>query len=319
MRPDSSLALRLALAVVCAACAGKDIQLGQVLDAAEDAAADASPTDAERDAAPAGGSAAPELPRFTEPTPIEGIATEDSTDDDPSLTTDLTQLYFNSIRAGTLGEDEDIWFSTRPDADSAWEEPAPASALNTEQRETGIALAADGLSILWSSDRPGGAGGLDVYSATRARTDAEWTGVTRVPELNSAGDDLISALADGGRRALLARRESEDDDYAMFTAERESPSSAFGAPVAIAELDGDGEETDGFLLPDGASLLFSRGGYLHLARRAAGTTVFGEPELVTDLNSDADDRDGWAAEGLEYVVFSSERSGQHQLYEARRR
>jgi hypothetical protein len=307
------------LAAICAACAGKDIQLGPALDAGADAAADPSPPNAERDAAPLDGSAAPELPRFSEPTPIEGIATADSTDDDPSLTSDLTQLYFNSIRAGTLGEDEDIFVTTRADADSAWGEPAPASALNTEQRETGIALAGDGLSILWSSDRPGGAGGLDVYMATRTRTDEEWRDVARVPELSSAGDDLISALADGGRRALLSRRESEDDDYAMFTAERESPSSTFGAPVAIAELDGEGEETDAFLLPDGASLLFSRDGDLHLARRAAGATVFGEPELVTDLNSDADDRDAWAAEGFEYVVFSSERSGQHQLYEARRR
>ena len=160
MRPESSLALRLVLAAACAACAGKDIQLGHgALDAAEDAAADASPPGRRRARRrdPVDGSASAEtLPRFTEPMPIEGIATADSTDDDPSLTADLTQLYFNSIRDGTLGRGRGhLVQHARGRRAAAWGAPVPASALNTEQRETGIALAADGLSILWSSDRPG--------------------------------------------------------------------------------------------------------------------------------------------------------------------
>jgi hypothetical protein len=259
------------------------------------------------------------VPRFTEPTAIASIASPDAPDDDPSLTADLTQLYFNSRRAGSLGEDEDIWFSVRADPSAEWGAPQPADALNTEQRETGIALAADGLSILWSSDRPGGAGGLDVYIATRASRAAAWTDIARVAELSSAGDDLISALADGGRRALLARRANEDGDYALFTAERSAPDAPFGAPAPIAELDADGEESDAFLLAGGTELLFTRGGDLYLAQRPAAGGPFGEPALVTDLNSDADDRDAWASDDFGYVVFSSERSGEHRLYEARRR
>jgi hypothetical protein len=39
---------------------------------------------------------------------------------------------------------------------------------------------------------------------------------------------------------------------------------------------------------------------------------------IESLNSDDDDRDAWADSTLSYVIFSSDRDGPHQLYEAER-
>jgi len=306
-RAPRSSALVLVLAQAAHACSGEDVVLGDgrpTLDAAAQPDTGAQPGDA-------GGA-----PTFSEPTAITAIAAEDASDDDPSLSADLTLLYFNSERPGGAGE-EDIWFSTRAASELAWQPPEPAAELNTESRETGIALAPDALAIWWSSDRPGGAGGLDVYMATRVSRSDAWSPALRVAELSSAGDDLISAVADGERSVLLARRDDDEDDYDLFTAQRSAPTQPWNEPQPIAELNSGDEESDAFLLAGGSELLFTRDGDLQLAiRDRAGP--FAEPVALDSLNSDDDDRDAWASEDFGYVVFSSDRSGAHLLYEASR-
>jgi hypothetical protein len=225
-------------------------------------------------------------------------------------------LYFNSDREGGLGR-EDIWLSTRAAPEASWAAPSPVEELNTERRETGIALGADGLSIFWSSDREGGLGGLDVYTATRTTRDAAWSVPARVDALSSSDDDLISAIVDAGRVALLARR-ADDADYDLYVARRVEVTDPFQTPLPIAELNSDEEESDAFWLAGGARLLFTRDEDLVLAERADAASAFGEPFELHDLNSDGDDRDAWAADDLSYLVFSSDREGEYRLYEAER-
>lgn len=293
------------IAVLCAhavAC-GEDVVLGQGRAAADAAAG--------RDAGDA------DAPAFSAPAPIATLSIDGATDDDPSLSADLTLLFFNSEREGGAGE-EDIWFSSRDAPGGTWQPALPAPELNTVDRETGIALAPDGLSIFWSSDRPGGDGGLDVYAAERDSRGAGWSSIRRVAELSSAADDLISAISAGGRTALIARRAERDDDYDLFAAQRADVEDAWSAPEPIAELNSNAEESDGFAIERGLGLLFTRGQDLQLARRDAPGAVFGAPVALDALNSGSDDRDAWATDDLSYVVFSSDRSGSYLLYEASR-
>jgi hypothetical protein len=55
-----------------------------------------------------------------------------------------------------------------------------------------------------------------------------------------------------------------------------------------------------------------------LSERATAGAPFGAPRPIDALNSDSDDRDAWTTPELDYVVFSSDRSGEYRLYEARR-
>jgi hypothetical protein len=256
---------------------------------------------------------AQDLPEYEEPHAIVGLGDDDAKDDDPALTADLLTLYFNSKRDGGLGQ-EDIWLTQRATLAAPFSEPRPERALNSERRETGIALSPDGLRLWFSSDRPGGAGALDVYLATRAESAAAWR-VQRVPELSSAGDDLVSSLADGERRLYLARRDDDDDDYDLFVAHRPDRTSAFSAPEAIAALNTDDEESDAVWLEDAGGLVFTRAEQLLYARSDRD----GQVVSLVALNSDDDDRDAWFSADLGYVAFSSDRSGAYRLYEALRR
>jgi hypothetical protein len=265
---------------------------------------------------PAGDATAGE--RFAEPEPIAALADDPSaSDDDPSLTQDLRELYFNSKRDGGQGR-EDVWFTKRAAPDAAWSAPRPATELNSEHRETGIALSADGLTVWFSSDRPGGKGGLDVYSASRASRSAAFAEVKRIDELSSDGDDLVSAVDVASETLYLARRDDEDDDYDLYLARRAAPGQPWGQREAIASLNSDREESDAFAVNGGAQLMFTRSADLLLAERSADGQ-HAVRRVLDELNSDDEERDAWATEDLRYVVFSSDRSGTYLLYEARLR
>lgn len=290
-----SMRLELAL-LLTVGCAGDTLSLGS----GRNPLLDASTLDANADAGTPYAS-------FSEPAAL--ALGEGNKDDDPSLTRDLSLLYFNSQREGGAGR-EDIWWSTRNGA--GWDLPRPVSELNTERRETGIAISGDGLRIWFSSDREGGAGGLDVYVAERATREAAFGPPQRIQTLSSLADDLVSATDPSERTLYLARRDGEDDDYDLYVARRGD--GDWSAPQPISELNSDDEESDAFPVSEG--LLFTRDGDLFLA--AGGDGSYRDPQRMPALNSEKDDRDPWASDDLKLVIFSSNRTGSYLLYESRR-
>jgi WD40 repeat protein len=187
--------------------------------------------------------------------------------------------------------------------------------LNSESRETGIALAPDGLSLWFSSDRED-SDTLDIYTSVRGARDASWPAPVRVAELSSADDDLVSSLDERGDLLLLARRVNDDDDYDVWSSRRMAAGEPWQAPQPLAGVNTDDEESDAFWVGDGLRLIFTRDGDLMLAQRASLSEAFDRGTPMESLNSDDDDRDAWADAKLDYVIFSSDRDGPHRLYEA---
>lgn len=263
-----------------------------------------------------GGVSDAEADPFGSPTPIANLGVDGGKDDDPSLSADLTLLFFNSRREGGSGK-EDIWFSSRSDVQAEWSAPREVEELNTDQRETGLSLAPDGLTLWFSSDRDGGSGGLDVYVARRSRRSDSFGAAERVPELSSEDDDLVSSITDDGLTAYLARRH-EDDDYDLFVAERDALGRPFGTPRALEALNSDAPESDAFTFASGTRMVLTRDEDLWWAERESTRTAFVLGGRLESLNSDDDDRDAWFSPDGSYVVFSSDRDGSYRLFEARR-
>jgi hypothetical protein len=287
------------------ACTGQELNLGDGNGTAPEPAVDAE---------------------FGEPRVIAALESEDESDDDPSLTEDRRLLCFNSKRDAGKGR-EDIWCTSREDSTATWGTPEPQSDLNTESRETGIALSLDGLSLWFSSDRDGGDGGLDVYTATRTARDASWSAAVRVTELSSENDDLVSSIDETGRTLLLARRtrdsddsdDDSDDDYDVLVARRSTLADPWQPPAPLDEINTDDEESDAFLVGTGLALIFTRDEDLMLSRRASVDAGFDSGKAIESLNSDDDDRDAWSDAAFDYVIFSSDRDGgTYRLYEAER-
>src|SRR5690606_36771030 len=80
-------------------------------------------------------------------------------------------------------QSEDIYVSKRI-GDSAWAEPVKVEGINTPQWEGHASLGPDGKTIYFTSDRPGGYGGRDIYTATM-KEDGTFGNVRNIgPKIN---------------------------------------------------------------------------------------------------------------------------------------
>ena len=91
----------------------------------------------------------------------------------PSISTDELELFFLSNRPG--GNGEDIWVATRETIDGDWRTPVwLGTTVNSPSSERYPNISADGLSLYFTSNRPGGSGGTDLWVTTRKTTSDPW-------------------------------------------------------------------------------------------------------------------------------------------------
>jgi outer membrane protein OmpA-like peptidoglycan-associated protein len=83
----------------------------------------------------------------------------------------------------------DIYFSERKDG-GIWTTPAPLPGIiNSSYEEKSITISKDEKTLYFTSNRPGGFGGLDIYRATKD-TKGNWTYVKNLgPKINTESDD----------------------------------------------------------------------------------------------------------------------------------
>ena len=117
---------------------------------------------------------------------------------DPFVTHDGTKLYFISTRhrfSEVGNEDFDIFVSER-DADGEWAEPVRLpEPVNSTGSELLPRVDSEG-NLYFGSDRPGGVGGTDIYSA-RQLSDGSWR-VVNVESLNTTSNEYEAAISDDG-------------------------------------------------------------------------------------------------------------------------
>ncbi|MFN2502422.1 MAG: carboxypeptidase regulatory-like domain-containing protein [Pyrinomonadaceae bacterium] len=90
------------------------------------------------------------------------------------ISRDGLEIFITTNRPGVLGM-SDIYVSTRASTTAPWNAPVPVEGINTASNEFSPTLSANGTTMYFSSNRAGGVGLMDLYSATRLVTTA--TGV----------------------------------------------------------------------------------------------------------------------------------------------
>ncbi len=108
-------------------------------------------------------------------------------------------------------QNADLWMMTRKDWDGDWSEPKPIQSLNSAGYDDRPRLQPDGSSILFSSDRRGGKGGMDLYLARLVRKDSPEN--KPIPESLDAYDDStwISILPVEGQLDYWGIWQSSED------------------------------------------------------------------------------------------------------------
>jgi Tol biopolymer transport system component len=187
------------------------------------------------------------------------VATVSSTTNDraPSLSADGLTLYFTSeSRPGGPGS-VDIWRATRPTRASEFDPPAAVTELDTPSADRTPAISASGLTIYFGSDRPGGAGGYDLWVASRSSLASPFETPVRVTELSSTSSDWCPWLSADERTLLFASgRPGGAGLTDIWIATRDDPAAAFGVPEPVVEINSAGDEISPSLAPDGRTIYF---------------------------------------------------------------
>jgi len=103
-------------------------------------------------------------------------------------------LYFGR---GVVGA-RDIYVSTLG-ADGSFGPAVPVAELSGAFDDSRPSIRRDGLEMFFDSNRPGGAGLLDIWVSTRAAVSDPWSPPVNVGSLNSAAQDVRPSLSFDGR------------------------------------------------------------------------------------------------------------------------
>ena len=127
-------------------------------------------------------------------------------DYEPRLSADGVTLFF--VR-GKAGENADIFVAVK--TPEGWGEPAPLAGINSTFDDLGPEPAPDGRSLYFYSDRPGGAGGYDLWVASR-EGDGWGEPINLGSGVNSDYNDYGPALTpDGGTLYFASNRPHTPD------------------------------------------------------------------------------------------------------------
>ena len=193
--------------------------------------------------------------------------------------------------------ERDLVMRWRADQSSAWSAEIPLGALNTAGDEASPCFSADGLTLIFESDRPGGEGAGDLWIVTRRSSSDQWSAPVNLgPNVNSADAEGLAALSSDGRTIIFASgRTGGLGKSDLWTSQRSSPDANDWSPAdnlgtAINSTD---RELAPLLSTDGTELFFTSdrpGGQgsadLWVARRDTPGGPWSEPEnLGPTVNS----------------------------------
>ncbi len=133
---------------------------------------------------------------FGTPTNLGPKVNTSAHDDAPTMPADGLSLFFSSTRLGGIPV-YDLFVITRETLDGEWSAPVNlGSPVNMGGIDVTPNISADGLTLLFASDRPGGSGILDLWLTTRQTKEGPWgIPVNLGPVVNSLDYDWTPSLS----------------------------------------------------------------------------------------------------------------------------
>lgn len=168
-------------------------------------------------------------------TEVQNLGLLNSTDFDaqPTLSSDGQMLCFVSDRPGGKGG-TDIYYSKK--SVNGWSKPENATQLNSDADEMSPVFTADNKTLTFASNRTGGAGGFDLYIASRNGENFSQISNMRAP-INTSADEYFYNSLVNSTTAFFSRSNSNGDLDIMMAVPNPFPSE----PVLLVQ----GVVTDG--------------------------------------------------------------------------
>ncbi len=253
---------------------------------------------------------------FGTPQLVAAISDPNAVDTDPTFTGDLLELYFTSDRGGT----RDIWRALRAAASDPWQAPTRVDEVSSDHREENPCVAHDGLTLWYYSDIDRARG--TIWQSRRATRNDVWGTPIPVPELavGEGSSNVAVDIDEDEHFAALASLSVGSDSYELYWFARDSADQPFGAATLLTSVNSSVNDYDPFFAQNGLFLAFhatlATGEDIFWTQRDSLLVDFPAPTLTPGLNSTANDSAPAFSSDLSYVMFSSTRSGNEEIYEA---
>jgi len=175
---------------------------------------------------------------------------------DPAISPDGLELYFGIYNESPYR----IRVCSRPSKDAPWSNPELLNPPVGDYEAFAAELSPDGLSLYFSSSRPGGCGGCDIFVSTRATTKDDWgIPVDLGPSVNSTVYDAYPSISsDGLALFFCSDLPGGYGNGDIWVATRPTTDAEWGLPVNYPSLNQpfDDDTWSPAISPDGSVLYF---------------------------------------------------------------
>ncbi len=246
----------------------------------------------------------------------------------PFISRDGKSFYMASDRSGEGAQGGiDIWVSTRASVNDPWGSPVNVGPpVNSAANDFCPTIARDGHTFFFVSNRGGGCGGDDIYTA-RLKTPTGFENVSNLGcAVNSAANEAspfplpqsttgpvlyFSSTRPGGFDLADAGAAAGDSDIYVS----HSHGGVYGSPVLVAGVNSASVDGQPNLRRDGLEIFFfsnrsgALGNDIYSALRPSTAVGFETPVNLTTINSDASEtRPSISWDGTT-LYFGSNRTG----------
>jgi Tol biopolymer transport system component len=265
---------------------------------------------------------------FDEPTNLGPAVNSSHGEFDPSVSADGLSLYFSSDSPGGSGN-YDLWVTkqqtTRQTTELVWSNPINLGPnINSSGRDIEPSISSDGLSLYFSSDRPGGSGLVDLYVTRRASLSEGWgPPVNLGPTINSSVHDFSPSISADELSLFFADADwigssPRPGGYGaadIWITVRPTKDDTWGAPMNLGPIvNSSSIDCAPSISADGLVLFFHRGPFgsslsdIWVTTRATTEGEWGTPvNLGSKVNSSVWDGNADVSTDGSTLFFASER------------
>jgi hypothetical protein len=186
----------------------------------------------------------------------------DSQDLGPVVAVDGSSLYFHSDRPGGAGG-FDLWTTVRDALADDWAEPNRMSGIvNSAYDDKWPCISANGLTLLFASNRPEGRGGYDLWMSTRASVTDDWNASVNLGStVNSGGWERKSWLSADGRTLVYESGSasgslSKGEIYDLYVTTPTGPNDVWGSSSFLAKAVNMTFDDDGLFTIGGGAVTY---------------------------------------------------------------
>jgi Tol biopolymer transport system component len=178
---------------------------------------------------------------FSEPMNLGPTVNSSDYEFDPCISTDGLMLLFNSNRPGGYGG-ADLWVARRATKADPWSEAVNLGPIvNSSAKEEAPSISDDGLSLYFSSNRPGGYGGYsDLWVTTRTTKEDDWGPPVNLGSIvNSSASEHAPSISANGLSLFFAEhfngpfRPGGFGSSDLWVTTRTTPGAEWGTPMNL--------------------------------------------------------------------------------------